>query len=167
MRFRKKELRKLLGTHTNNITKHYILIYRHLMLVWLVGPPSPRPGTCWGGPGNVVMVKREEKEIHLLRLSSRQGVLRVEGDDGRVQSRQSSRGNRCLSAEDLNCFQAKRRETRVVDSSILPLPPQSAAVGSQTAVAKLFCLQPHLPHLPTISRKSTTAAASPAPHKSP
>lgn len=64
MRFRKKELRKLLGgdthTHTNNITKHCVSICD----AWLVG--FFPPGTYWGEPGNVVMAKEQEEKVHSL-----------------------------------------------------------------------------------------------------
>lgn len=90
MRFRKKDLRKLLGGvvvagHTNNTKNCYISRYRNLMLVCSVGFPHYHPGTYWGGPGNVVMAKREQKEIDPLRLRRKQAVPRMEGADGRVQ----------------------------------------------------------------------------------
>lgn len=90
MRFRKKDLRKLLGGvvvagHTNNTKNCYISRYRNLMLVCSVGFPHHHPGTYWGGPGNVVMAKREQKEIDPIRLRRKQAVPRMEGADGRVQ----------------------------------------------------------------------------------
>lgn len=80
MRFRKKELRKLLGgdAYTNKITKHCVSIYD----AWLVGFFSP--GTYWGEPGNVAMAKRREKKVQPFGLRWKQTVLRMEGADGGV-----------------------------------------------------------------------------------
>lgn len=42
-------------------------------------------GTYWGGPGNVVMAKRVDKEIHPLWLRKNQAVQRMKRSDGRIQ----------------------------------------------------------------------------------
>ena len=177
MRFRKKELRKLLGrghththTRTNNITKHYISRYRNLMLPWLVGffPPWNVLGWSWQCCNGQ---ERRKRRFTLLGWEGNKLFwgwkgLMVESRDWHGVSRQSRRGNRCLSGEKLNCFQTKRREISVVDSSFLPLPPRSAALAFQAAVVKLFCLQPHLPHVPTHLPQVCYCCHFPSPHKS-
>lgn len=114
MRFRKKELRKLLGgdTHTNNFTKHCVSICD----AWLVGFFSC--GTYSGEPGNVAVAKRQEKKVHPFGLRRKQAVLRMEGADGAVQRLAWSE-----QAEKLNSFQRKRRLIRVVDNSFVIFLP--------------------------------------------
>lgn len=119
-------------------------------------------GTDWGRPGDVVMARREEKVVHA-PAGRKEAVVRMEGADGAVKAGVERRGCRCLlSTEKLDWLQTATK-IRVIRSFFLLLPPQPVAVGSQAPITKVFCLQPRLPHLSTISHKRAITAASPSP----
>lgn len=151
MRFRKKELRKLLGgdTHTNSITKHCVSIYD----ACLVFPPWNILGWTWQCCNG-----QETGEGGSPFQAEKETVLRMEGAGGAVQRLAWSE-----QAEKLSSFQRKRRWIRAVHDSFLILLPWSDVLGSQTAVAKLNLLS--TTSSPSFSPSPTSAAASPTPQE--